>query len=45
MPSIPPSTKEGVVDIVYLLIASALWLAIYGLARACAALQPTGGRK
>jgi hypothetical protein len=31
-------------DIVVLLIAAALWLAVYGLARACAALQPGGGR-
>jgi hypothetical protein len=33
------------VDIAYLLLALALWIAIYGLARACAALQPTGGSK
>jgi hypothetical protein len=26
-------------DIVYLLIAGVLWLAVYGLLRACAALQ------
>ncbi len=33
------------VDIVFLLVAVVLWLAVYGLARGCAALQPgTGGR-
>jgi hypothetical protein len=37
--------KELVMDLVYLALAAAFWLAVWGLARACAFLQQRQGQR